>query len=797
MVIAVLSWQPAHAARVSGTAAVDAPGPPTIQVPRLSSAAPAVNPEAVVALEAAFGPGVTASVHPATGALSMVRFARPQTLPGDSAAARADEFLRAHGAAFGLDGPATSLLLRRIDVDNLGFVHLRYVQTVGGLAVFGSDLRLHFDSANRLHAVNGVLAPHLSIETLPSVSPSRARETALASVRLALEQPSAGPLVAGPATLTIYREGLLQGFAGPEHLSYDVEVTDGRSVRQRVFIDAHHASLLARFDGIAHGLFRRLYQSDTTNEIWTEGDAFPGFLDSWQQNEIVAAGHTYHLFFNAFGRDSYDGAGAELRTVHDDVAIICPNTNWNGVTTSFCSGTASDDLVAHEWGHAYTQHSSGLILAWQTGALNESFSDIWGETVDLLNGYEDADEDHSLRAGCGDSDRWLIGEDATAFGGAFRDMWNPNCMGDPAKVSDVQYVCNGSDSGGVHSNSGVPNRLYTLLVDGGTFNGHVVSPIGFVKAAHILFRAMSVYETAVSNFPAHADALEASCADLMGVNLEGISTSSSPAGPSGELISVTDCQELGDAIAAVELRQEACPGVFQPLLDPDAPALCAGGFAPEDIHRQDFESGLGSWLESQIPAEPSTWDNRTWTVTSPLPESRPGMAAFGPDPIVGDCGADLDNGIIRLESPGIPVPAGTPDTFLAFDHWVSLEESWDGGNLKISINGGAYSLVPGSAFTFNPYNGSLAPAVQGNDNPLAGQEAFTGANGGSLTGSWGQSQVDLSSIGVSGGDTVQLRFELGTDGCNGWAGWYVDDVRIFSCAATSVIVKDGFESVAP
>ena len=70
-------------------------------------------------------------------------------------------------------------------------------------------------------------------------------------------------------------------------------------------------------------------------------------------------------------------------TVNNDPRIACPNANWNGVTTNYCDGVTSDDVVAHEWGHAYTEYTSGLIYQWQSGALNEAYSDIWGETVDL------------------------------------------------------------------------------------------------------------------------------------------------------------------------------------------------------------------------------------------------------------------------------------------------------------------------------------------------------------------------------------------------------------------------------
>ena len=62
------------------------------------------------------------------------------------------------------------------------------------------------------------------------------------------------------------------------------------------------------------------------------------------------------------------------------------------------------------------------------------------------------------RTGSQGSYRWLMGEDATAFGGAIRDMWDPTCLGDPGKVTDQEYFCASSDNGGVHANSGIPNH---------------------------------------------------------------------------------------------------------------------------------------------------------------------------------------------------------------------------------------------------------------------------------------------------------------------------------------------------
>ena len=118
---------------------------------------------------------------------------------------------------------------------------------------------------------------------------------------------------------------------------------------------------------------------------------------------------------------------------------------------------------------------------------------------------------------------------------------------------------------------------------------------------------------------------------------------------------------------------------------------------------------------------------------------------------------------------------------MTFEHYVATEGGWDGGNLKISINGGAFAIVPASAFTFNPYNANLNTAAQGNTDPLAGEPAFTGTDGGEVHGSWGLSQIDLTKVGIAAGDNIQLRFDMGMDGCTGVDGWYLDNIKILSC----------------
>jgi hypothetical protein len=348
-------------------------------------------------------------------------------------------------------------------------------------------------------------------------------------------------------------------------------------------------------------------------------------------------------------------------------------------------------------------------------------------------------------------------------------------------VSDAQYFCATSDAGGVHSNSGIPNHGYALLVDGGTYNGHTVSGLGLTKAAHIYWQAQAVYQTPTTDFADHADALQAACTDLIGQNLMGLSTGA-PVGPSGQVISAGDCAQVSEMIAAVELRAEPTQCGFEPLLEPNAPALCASG-SPTTIFTEKFKTGLKSWTLTSYGVY-AGWPNLNWTQATNPPGGWTSAAAFGADPIIGNCDADGGDvsGYMSMTSLPISLPGSTQRMpRLAFDHYVATEAGWDGGNLKISINGGPFQLVPASAFIFNPYNTTLFTAAQGNSDPLAGQPAFSGTDGGSVSGSWGQSQIDLAAAGVKPGDTIRLRFDLGMDGCNGLSGWYVDNVTVYTC----------------
>jgi Zn-dependent metalloprotease len=179
-------------------------------------------------------------------------------------------------------------------------------------------------------------------------------------------------------------------------------------------------------------------------------------------------GATHALLLEAFGRDSVDGKGLPLlATVH--YGRDYDNAFWDGERMVFGDGdgevfgrfTASLSVIGHELAHGVTQYTAGLVYEGQSGALNESFSDMMGALV----------EQHQ-RGQRADAASWLIGEglftDAVE-GRALRSMIAPgtayddDVLGrDPQPADMAGYVDTSDDNGGVHLNSGIPNRAFAL-----------------------------------------------------------------------------------------------------------------------------------------------------------------------------------------------------------------------------------------------------------------------------------------------------------------------------------------------
>jgi Zn-dependent metalloprotease len=355
----------------------------TLGIPASTGAAPGgaakqIDPALVKKLKDNARGSVTISLNEATQFASFIKAGRNgDLLPSDGgqAKAKAKGFLKQYGGLLGVSNVDADLVQIGASTDKLGSTHITYVQQYRGVPVYGGMLKVHVDAAGDLTAVNGSIVPAIDLAIDPRLSAKQARTKAIAAV---VADPPAGKLKADKlraefTRLVVYRMGLVKGEAGgTNELVYEVVVTNGANVRDAVFVHANTGKVINRYTLVDNALFRRLFEQNTSTQVWQEGDQFPGALNQDQQNIVNFSGHSYYYFWNAFGRDSYDAAGAELRSVNNDPTIACPNANWNGATTNYCNGVTSDDVVAHEWGHAYTQYTHDLIYQWQPGALNES-----------------------------------------------------------------------------------------------------------------------------------------------------------------------------------------------------------------------------------------------------------------------------------------------------------------------------------------------------------------------------------------------------------------------------------------
>ncbi|MGD2110650.1 MAG: M4 family metallopeptidase [Phycisphaerae bacterium] len=366
-----------------------------------------------------------------------------------------------------------------------------------------------------------------------------------------------------------------------------------------------------------------------------------------------------------------------------------------------------------------------------------------------------------------DGVRWLMGEDATAFGGAIRDMWDPTCFGDPDYANSPLQTCPASDNGGVHSGSGIPNHAFAIMTDGKTYNGYTVSAIGPIKAGAVWYRTLLFYLTPASDFRDAYFALNQAATDLIGTSPNDPRTGT----PIAAMFTAADAVEVDEALLAVEMNTDGACGATVDILDPNPPDQCSPRAA---VFSDDFEGGTNGWTVS-LTGTPDTPYN--WVQVGSLPLSRPGTGWFCENLADGCPTGGEESAVHLLTSPVITMPAQFAQPTLAFAHYMASEAGYDGGNVKISVNSGAWELIPASAFTYNAYNTSLNGGD--NTNPIAGEAAWSGAGGG-----WGTSLIDLTSYVTSGGDTVQFRFEFGKDYCNGVDGWYLDDFELYYCTCT-------------
>jgi Zn-dependent metalloprotease len=230
------------------------------------------------------------------------------------------------------------------------------------------------------------------------------------------------------------------------------------------------------------------------------------------------ADHTYDFYRDVFQRKSVDGEGLELvSSVHFGTDF--DNAFWNGLQMVYGDGsgrvlakgslTRDIAVVAHEITHGVVQYTAGLRYSKQSGALNESFADAFGSQVKQYVAKESA----------ADAD-WLIGEGilgSALHGEALRSMKAPGTAFDldnqPAHMNDYVDLPDDNDPrhdhGGVHVNSGIPNKAFYLVAT--ELGGN-----SWDKAGHVWYDALATRLRPNSDFKAAAEATVASAGDLYG-----------------------------------------------------------------------------------------------------------------------------------------------------------------------------------------------------------------------------------------------------------------------------------------
>ncbi|MGF1528238.1 MAG: M4 family metallopeptidase [Candidatus Competibacterales bacterium] len=464
----------------------------------------------------------------------------------EPAAARA--FFSAYHHHLGLADPVGELrLAKRIEDPVTGGVTLRYDQVYGDLPVWPAQLNLHLDAAGAVQLLNGVYAPTPILDTTPTLDADRAVDAARTHLRAKGRTflPAEALEVLEEPRLIVYAP--LQ--PTPPRLAWQLLIQTGFSQRWLVAVDAVDGAVLSAFNTVPtqtqtgsgtdlQGLTRSFgtwgengvfYLIDTTKPMFdpssdppqpntTRGAIFvldarnqpptdnvrftpqaffvtaPAPTGPWLPDAVSAVAHfsaTYDYFLQRHGRNSIDDGGLSIQAVVR-VGQNFFNAFWLADQATMYFGDAAPfadalDVLAHELTHGVTTYSANLIYQDQSGALNESFSDVFGEMVEART--------------TGATD-WLVG--SVLGEDHLRNMRDPNAraIGNTGRVYPAHMdeffpptdPIAANDNGGVHINSSIINRAFYLLAEG------LPNAVGLADAEGIFYRMLTVHLTQNSQF---------------------------------------------------------------------------------------------------------------------------------------------------------------------------------------------------------------------------------------------------------------------------------------------------------
>lgn len=503
--------------------------------------------------------------HPLTGRPDWVQLWGTSLRQGPPEV-QCEQWFAALQAPWGLRDPKAAFALLREQTDDLGHLHLTWQQVVDGVPVYGNEVKAHF-RGGELYLLNGRVLPTPAVDTQPSVDATAALVLAKAAVEKhthfkVLSQQELFLLGEAQTTQELVVFYPHDDFSHA-HLAWNVTTVPHLAARWQVMIDAHTGQVLREHDHICHvlppngpevttatdltGISRTVHSYEFNNQnflidasrsmfnaansifpneaqgvIWTlNGNNTSPANDNFQATHNVSAGNfwnnpllvsahynageAYRYFKDTHNRNSINGSGGNvvsLVNIVEDDGTAMDNAFWNGQAMFYGNGNEAFnaplakalDVAGHEISHGVIQNTANLEYMGESGALNESFADIFGAMIDR--------------------DDWKMGEEVvnpSVFpSGALRDMANPNNGGtnlnspgwQPAHTNQ-QYTGN-QDNGGVHINSGIPNRAFYLFA----------TQVGKDKAERVFYRALDVYLTRSSRFLDLRAAVVQACLDL-------------------------------------------------------------------------------------------------------------------------------------------------------------------------------------------------------------------------------------------------------------------------------------------
>lgn len=462
---------------------------------------------------------------------------------------------------FGLD-QKSDLVLKRTETDNLGEVHYRYVQTYQNIPVENSMYIVHTKNG-MLKGMSGAVIidfdeqmPQQAVSSLTKANAIQSAINFVAAQKYAWQDADAEKGLKDQASdinATYYPSAELVWFSpGDEinardlHLCYKVDVYALQPLsRAYYFVDAKTGNVLGKKDELfysdATGTCNTAYSgtqtihSDFTGSSYrlrdlTKGNGVVTVRSTTGHTDYTSASATWNLtgsdqyaldahygvsqtwsFYNTnYGRNSVDNAGKVLTSYVNETATV-NNAYWDGSIMHFGvrstgAGITAIDVTAHELTHGVTQYTSGLNYSNQSGAMNESMSDIFGKSVQFWSKPADVN--------------WLMSND---MNWNIRNMANPNQFSQPDTYLGTYWYTGTSDNGGVHTNSGVGNFMFYLLVTGGSGtndigNAYTVTGLGLTKADAIIYRSETTYLTSTSQYSAWRTACINAATDLYGAN---------------------------------------------------------------------------------------------------------------------------------------------------------------------------------------------------------------------------------------------------------------------------------------